>query len=275
VVSNQIALLVVNILANRREGDFSDYTYAFVFFQLPHGLLAVSLMTTFMPDMARLASAGNWPGFIRRFALGIRVLVFVVGPAALGLVLVSRSLVAGLLVRGQFTEADALRTGDILALMALGLVGFSTYLFTIQAFYCLKDTRTPFRLNALENALNIAFGVALYPSLGIQGLGLAYALAYDISAIVALIALRRRVGGLGGAHTARSVGISLTAAGTMLGLALLLLGRSGDTGTGLHALLVTGLAVLLGVVLYAAASLAFVVAGPRFDQRRLLRGHSE
>ena len=30
-----------------------SYQMAFTFFQLPHGLLAVSLMTTFQPDLAR------------------------------------------------------------------------------------------------------------------------------------------------------------------------------------------------------------------------------
>ena len=36
------------------------------------------------------------------------------------------------------------RPRDILRLFAIGLPGFSVYLFTLRGFYALKDTRTPF-----------------------------------------------------------------------------------------------------------------------------------
>ena len=38
-------------------GDVSAYQYAFIFFQLPHGLFAVSIMTTMTPELARHATA--------------------------------------------------------------------------------------------------------------------------------------------------------------------------------------------------------------------------
>ena len=52
VIANQIALLVVTVLANGTDGGPFIYISAYAFFQLPHGLFAVSLMTTFTPEMA-------------------------------------------------------------------------------------------------------------------------------------------------------------------------------------------------------------------------------
>ena len=55
VIANQVAAQTVNVLAEPGSGDVTNYNVAFMFFQLPHGLLAVSLMTTFQPDLARAA----------------------------------------------------------------------------------------------------------------------------------------------------------------------------------------------------------------------------
>ena len=56
VIANQIALLVVTVLANGTDGGPFIYISAYAFFQLPHGLFAVSLMTTFTPEMATAAA---------------------------------------------------------------------------------------------------------------------------------------------------------------------------------------------------------------------------
>jgi peptidoglycan biosynthesis protein MviN/MurJ (putative lipid II flippase) len=51
VAANQAALFVTLRLLNGPNGEVSAYTYAFIFFQLPHGLFAVSIMTTTTPAM--------------------------------------------------------------------------------------------------------------------------------------------------------------------------------------------------------------------------------
>ena len=51
VVANQVALAFVLIIARSRTGVVSAYTYAYAFFQLPHGLLAVSIMTILGPEL--------------------------------------------------------------------------------------------------------------------------------------------------------------------------------------------------------------------------------
>ena len=58
VIANQIAAQIGRTCwPSRGSGDVTNYNVAFMFFQLPHGLLAVSLMTTFQPELARAAVA--------------------------------------------------------------------------------------------------------------------------------------------------------------------------------------------------------------------------
>jgi putative peptidoglycan lipid II flippase len=55
VVANQVAVVVVQNLAEPGSGDLDAYAKAYIFFVLPHGLLAMSIVTTFTPDLARSA----------------------------------------------------------------------------------------------------------------------------------------------------------------------------------------------------------------------------
>jgi len=219
VIANQVALVVVQRLAiDSGDGHLSAYTFAFIFFQLPHGLLAVSLMTTYMPDLAALANRHDLPGFRSKFMEGTRLLVLLVVPAAVGLALLARPLMDGLLgVLGQTrsTSADASTTADILRMFAIGLPGFSIYLFTLRGFYALKDTRTPFLVNLAENGTNIVFAVALVGGMSVTGLGLAYSIAYLVGAALALFLLSRKAGALWSPEAGASIGRTLVAAVAM------------------------------------------------------------
>lgn len=78
--------------------------------------------------------------------------------------------------------------------LSLGLVGFSLYLLALRGFYSHGDTRTPFFINVVENALNIVLALALVGRYGVHGLGLSFALAYLLSAVIAIVMLKRAHG---------------------------------------------------------------------------------
>jgi O-antigen/teichoic acid export membrane protein len=84
VIANQVAAQTVLFLAVEDAGSVRSYQVGFIFFQLPHGLLAVSLMTTFQPDLARAFVQRAWPTFHARLLQGLRLLVAVMVPAAVG-----------------------------------------------------------------------------------------------------------------------------------------------------------------------------------------------
>ena len=208
VVANQLALWVVLVLANGVDGGAFAYLSAYAFFQLPHGLFAVSIMTTLTPEMASAAASGDAAALRARLSFGLRIVAVVVLPASAVLVGLARPLVVALLQRGAFDTADATVVAHTLALFAVGILPFSMYLLTLRAFYAQQDTRTPFLVNCVENAANIALAFPLFAWLEIPGLALAFSGAYVVGVILALAVARIRLAGIDGRRIASVAGRS-------------------------------------------------------------------
>lgn len=191
VIANQVAIVVVKNLASPGSGLVDAYGKAFVLFQLPHGLLAVSIATTFVPLLARHVHAHDHVAFSERMSQGIRLTILVTLPASIVAAVLASPIVRVVLGYGNFDDTAVTNTARALSGLAIGLVGFSVYLFALRGFYARGDTRTPFFVNLAENALNIVFALLLVGRFDVLGLGLAFGLAYIIGAILALVALGR------------------------------------------------------------------------------------
>lgn len=251
VVANQIALLVVFAFANRGDGgDVTAYNVAFTFFQLPHGLFAVSVMTTFLPELAEAARMGDNGVFRERFVMGLRLMVLVILPASAGYIALSEPIVGLLPLSG----ASVALTAGILAVFAAGLTGFSVYLYALRGFYARQDTRTPFLLNLGENGANIVLAVPFVAWWGIQGLAAAYAAAYLLAAVGASLALSRRVGGLGIVPLA-GTGVRLLVASAACGVSA----WAASTLVGTTDLLQVAAGVVVGATVYVALLVALRV----------------
>jgi putative peptidoglycan lipid II flippase len=207
--------------------------------------------------------------------LGVRSIVALTAPAAAGMVALAPRLVAALMERGQFDAGDTANTAAALRGLAIGLVGFSVYLFALRGFYAHDDTRTPFWLNVGENGLNVVLALVLVGPFGVFGLGLALAIAYLVSAVIALVVLDRRHGHRIGPPLVRPVIAMITAAGVALA-AMSLIGRAiGSSPSGPAAgLAVIGAIGAGGAAVYAALLVALRVdgVGPVLDRVRRAAG---
>lgn len=193
VAANQIALVVVLALANGAgRGNVTAYQYAFIFFQLPHGLIAVSVMTTFLPELSAAAARDDLESFRARLLGGMRFMLALVVPAAAGYVVLARPIADALLRHGSYSGTAAQLVGEALGAFAFGLPAFSAYLLVLRGFYAFQDTRTPFMLNVGQNGLNVALALVL-ASRGAAGLAAAYAISYGVAAVAAMALLHRRV----------------------------------------------------------------------------------
>ena len=253
VVTNQLAQLFVLVLANNSAGNVSAYVYAFTFYVVPHGLLAVSIMTTISPRLAQYARADDLEGLRHEFGLGLRYIVVLVLPASVLFAVLAQPML-GVIVRNQFTAHDAVVTADTLQAFAISLVPFSVYLYAMRAFYALRDTRTPFLLNAFENGLNVVLAIVLFPHFGVQGLALAWSGAYLVAAVGAIVVLRRRIGGIPDAAAARSVARAGIAALALAAVAAPIAGAIGRASPA-RALLATALAASAGALVYVVGLL--------------------
>ena len=163
-------------------------SYAFIFFQLPHGLLAVSITTTFAPDLARAWHRGDRQGaFIDRISLGVCVLALLVIPASIGYFVLARPLVVAALQRG------CLRRRRPRAPRPNALAGFSArpvrlLRLPVRAARLLRAAghATPFWINVVENALNIVLRRRPRRARSASSVcSASFALAYLLAAVVA------------------------------------------------------------------------------------------
>jgi putative peptidoglycan lipid II flippase len=197
VVANQVALIVILTLAGHVQGAVTAYTYSWTFFQLPYGVVAVSVMSATAPELTAHWSRGDKDAFRRRMATGLRTTMAIVIPAAAGELILSHPLVALLLGHGVTTVPQTVPTATALALLALGLPGFCVFLYAVRVLQSIQDLRSAFWLYVLENGVNIVFALALVGPLGVvRGIALSITIAYTVSAVAALAYVRTRVEGL-------------------------------------------------------------------------------
>ena len=249
VAANQVALIVVRNLTEPGSGDAASYFDAFTFFVLPHGLLAVSIATTFQPELSRAVARRDRAAFIRQTSLGVRLIALLTIPAGVGIFVLRRPIVGALLEHGEYGPADAFVTSRALGGFALGLVGFSVYLFVLRGFYAHHDTRTPFVVNVVENLLNIVLAIVLVGRYGVLGLGLAFALAYLLSAGWALQIMSYKVPGFRAGAVLRGLWPMLLAAAVMGEVVWLVTEPiGGNSGLGAAARLAVG--GMCGIVVY-------------------------
>ena len=260
VITNQLGYLLVMVLAYGVQGGYTAYTTAFIFFQLPHGVFAVSVMTALLPPLSEQAVARDWDAYRATLSRGIRLTAAVLLPAALGYLALAGPIVRLLLEHGVVTAASTSLLVPVLMVFVLGLVPFSTFQLLLRAFYALQDARTPFRVNLVSVGVNVVVDLLLFNLLPVHwkipGLALGHVSSYTVGSALLLWLLSRRIGGLGGGQILAAVARMLVA-GLVMFAAVILVGRAAGAAfdPGLVRDLVT---VVAGVA--AGAGIYLVVA---------------
>jgi putative peptidoglycan lipid II flippase len=265
VVTNQVALVVVLATLAPITGGVSAYTYAYAFFQLPYGIVAVSIMTATAPELAEHWTTGDLAAFRHRMALSLRAMLAIVVPAAAGMVILARPLVALLGHATQHASATG-STGVALSMLALGLPGFCVFLYCIRVLQSIQDLRSAFWLYVVENGINVVLAVALVGPLGVRGVMLSISIAYTVAAVVALNRVRTRVHGLDADLVASPLRrVLLATAALVVAAALGANVTATSTGAGVLVRLVVGTAAGAAAYVLAAGLLA------RYADRRVRR----
>ena len=268
VIINQIGLWVVYMLANRTDGGISAYQAAFILYQLPYGIFAVSVMTALVPSLAEHHVNNDLARFREDFSLGLRTTAFIVLPAAAGFVALGLPIIRLLLQHGVFTAESTRLYTDTFVLMAIGLYAYAAFQQIMRAFYARQDTKTPWIVNIAAVAINIAVDIPLYRAMGVPGLALGHTISYVCALIYGGLLLRKRLGGLDGRRLVSShvrIGAaSLITAFASWGVARLI-ATVVDVEPMPGRLLQVGAAVGAGLILYAGLAAAL-----RLDEFRPL-----
>ncbi len=166
VATSQIALVVLTIVS-KRAGSANNpgpaiFNNAFLIFMMAHGIVAVSIMTALMPRLASAAAEGRFEDLATQFSMGTRLSAVVLIPATAAYVVLGQPLAVTLFQFGNYSHDEALHTGTVIAIAAIGLVPFAISQMQLFAFYAMPDTRTPALLNVPVVAVRILGYVVFY-----------------------------------------------------------------------------------------------------------------
>lgn len=181
-------------------GGVSTYTYADLLFQVPYGILGVSLLTVLMPRISRAVALGDRDALVTDMGRAARYSVVALVPAAVAMTLLGPILTTVMFV-GR-VDVDSARTiGVALALSAFGLPPFALVMLQLRVFYAGNDMRTPALINAamvVTKVSVVALALAcLRNQVIVVMLPVASSLSYVVGAISGHFVLRHRYGLLG------------------------------------------------------------------------------
>ncbi len=236
VAISQVGVFVVNRVANIRAGGPTTFANADLLFQVPYGILGVSLLTALMPRMSRSAARGDVDSVLADLRLGTRLSAVALVPVSAGLIVLGPSLTSVIFL-GHARLSEARLVGIALAAGAFGLLPFALVMLQQRVFYAMRDARTPTFINLTMVGTKVALVLAAYATLHgravIIALTVSTSSCYLAGCLAGHLLLRRRFGRLGFTPVLRTVGwIVLAALAGAVVAVLVLLGVHSALGSG-------------------------------------------
>ncbi len=260
VIVSQVGYVVTTRVASANvEGGIGLYAFASMLFQLPYGIIGVSILTAIMPRMSRHAAAGQMQEVKNDAGLASRLSIVALTPIAAAIMVLAGALAIVSSLYGKVDIDDTLVLGTTLAALALGLVPFAVTLVQMRVFYAMKDARTPTVINAIMVVVRVPLllvSAAQDERLIIPAMAVATSVSYLVGAVAGEIWLRLRYGRMGTVRTLITLA-KMTVAGAAGAAAALLVGNRllhlevEDLGDALVEILISGSVGLLVIAAVA------------------------
>ena len=175
-------------------GSVSHLYYAQRLYQLPLGVLGISLATAIFPVMSSDAARKDFAALRAIISKGMRGTIFVAVPATVGLLMVAEPLISAAFEHGRFTDKDTAMVVRTLGFYALGLCGYFAQQILARAFYSMQDSKTPMRSALIAVFANFLLNLTLIWYLGQAGLACATAICSYLQVVILVAVLQKRLG---------------------------------------------------------------------------------
>lgn len=184
--------------------------------QFPIGIAVAALSFATLPSISSDAALGRMDQFKDTLATGIRFVLFLTIPAAVGFLALSTPIVSLLFQHGvKFTPVDTDRTSIALVGYAIQIPFVGLDQLLIFSFYARKNTVTPMLVGIAGVLIYIVSALILGPAYRILGLALANSIQNSAHALILLVLLFYAIGSLGGRGILVSILKALVAASVM------------------------------------------------------------
>lgn len=264
----QISLLINTSFASfLPSGSVSWMYYADRLMEFPSGVLGAALGTILLPSLSRHAAKNSKEEFSSLLDWGIRLSLLLAMPAAVGLALTAKPLIATLFMSGKFNAHDVEMTRQALVAYSVGLVGLIVVKILAPGFYARQNIKTPVKVAIFTLVSTQLMNLIFVWHFKHAGLALSISLAALLNAGLLLTLLLKQ--GIyqpqpGWKAFGLKTGIALVAmAAVLFALQLVPFNWNGPT---LHRVIALAVLVVAGVVTYFG-----VLLGLGFRPRDFMR----
>ena len=189
----QINLLIDTVFASfLHVGSVTWLFYTDRLTDFPLGVFGVAIATVILPHLSRRHAEENAHHFSRALDWGLRLLLLIGLPSAMGLVFFAMPLIASCFGYGHFMAFDIAQTQKSLITLGLGVPAFMLVKVLASGFYARQDIKTPVKVGVIAMVINTVCCVLLVGPLAHAGLALASSIASYVNCGILLILLLRR-----------------------------------------------------------------------------------
>ena len=197
VVVSQVAIAIsYNLATATGDEGVATMRYATTLIQFPLGLVATAVSVAILPTLAQQARTES--AFHATLTKGLRLVIILIIPAAVGLYVLATPVVALAFEHGGFLPADTEVTAVALRLYLFGLPFAAVDQLLIFGFYARKNTLSPALVGGLSVGVYLLVAMALLKPLGLYSLMIADSIKHMTHAGVMAYLLYRQLGGVRG-----------------------------------------------------------------------------
>ncbi|MFD2397875.1 murein biosynthesis integral membrane protein MurJ [Prauserella oleivorans] len=201
VAVSQIGMVVnTRVLTAGAAGGPSIYSNAWLLFQLPYGVIGVSLLTALMPKMSRAAADHDYRRLIGDLSYGSRLTTLMLLPVSAVMAVAGTSIGVALFAVGRGSVENAERLGQALAVSAFGLLPYALVMLQMRVFYAMKDSRTPTLIMCVMTVVKIPLlylaSSLLHPVNVVLGVMMVNSLVFVVGAVLGQVWLWVKLGNL-------------------------------------------------------------------------------
>lgn len=189
--ATQVNLIVNTVLATATiVGAVSWLSYAFRLFQLPVGILSVSLGNANLVHFSRAWKSGDEAKASELLLNSFFMSWIVILPAMSVTMLFAEEIVHLIFERGEFGSNSTLMTAKALFWYGAGLPFYGLYKILVPAFYTLDRQKIPVYASVFSITCNIIFCVTLTPIYGFEVLAIGTSLSMFLNSAIQLLIMR-------------------------------------------------------------------------------------
>ncbi|MFH1621742.1 MAG: murein biosynthesis integral membrane protein MurJ [Candidatus Omnitrophota bacterium] len=270
----QLNILVDTIFASMSflvgQGAIAAIYYAARLIQFPLGIFGHSISNAALPTLSELAAKKEMKKFAETVEFSLTNILFVMIPASLGLIILSKPIIRIIFERGEFDQYSTMITSTALSFYAIGLAAYAANKFLALCFNSLQNTATPVKISGLALFINIVLNILFVVVLKtkIAGLALASSLSATISTWVLFNLLRKEINQIS-QHNILIQTIRMLFSGVIMAIAILV--TEVKIAQFAHPALGLLITILIAVVVYLSASFYFNVYQSRNIFKWILR----